>query len=304
MSLALVVFVAMTVLRFSGGELLAIRTGSMAPSMEPGDLLISRDVDPRTVRRGDVITFRVPSADNTLVTHRVTKVSDNGDTFSTKGDANDTEDPFTTKARDVLGTRWFSIPKVGRTMVFLSTGLGTLLLILVPGSIYVGQTLLDRRAARLAAAAPGPARSAPPHPTAPSDHTAPSRDAAPSVDVPVDVPAEATPGDPPPPRSTPPPFVQVPPPVPHTAGAAPPQVIVVQVPTPTPCAHHAPPAPTAQPVPNLTVGWAPGSFAVPVDQLPPEMAGRVGSAWVLLSPVEAPAPATPSSRAGAPPCAP
>ena len=156
MALALVVFVAMTVLRISGGELLAIRTGSMTPMMKPGDLLISREVDPRTVRRGDVITFRVPEADNTLVTHRVTKVDEKGNTFTTKGDANDTVDPFTTKAKDVLGTRWFSIPAVGRIMVFLSTGLGTALLIGIPAAIYLGQTLADRRALRRAATAAAP----------------------------------------------------------------------------------------------------------------------------------------------------
>jgi signal peptidase len=181
MALALIVFVAMTVLRISGGELLAIRTGSMAPMMEPGDLLISRDVDPRTIRRGDVVTFRVPSADNTLVTHRVTKVTDDGNSFSTKGDANDTADPFTTAAEDVLGIRWFSIPSVGRIMVFLSSGLGTALLIGVPGAIYLGQTLADRRAMRRAieatttAVAPAPATAAAP---------AAGAAAAPPVEVP------------------------------------------------------------------------------------------------------------------------
>lgn len=267
MSLALMVFVAMTVLRFSGGELLAIRTGSMTPSMEPGDLLISRDVDPRTVRKGDVITFRVPSVDNTLVTHRVTKVSDNGNTFSTKGDANDTEDPFTTNADDVLGTRWFSIPKVGRTMVFLSTGLGTLLLILVPGAIYVGQTLVDRRAARVAAVTPVRAPSAvKPPPTSPP---------FPQMPPPFIPPASAAP-----------PFRHAPPAATATTAAAcaapPPQVIVVQVPTATPCDRHGPSRP------RTSAESVPGSFAVPVDQLPPALAGMVGSAWVLLSPVEAP----------------
>ena len=153
MALALIVFVAMTVLRISGGELLAIRTGSMTPMMKPGDLLISRDVDPRTIRRGDVITFRVPEADNTLVTHRVTKVDEKGNSFTTKGDANDTVDPFTTNAKDVLGIRWFSIPDVGRLMVFLSSGIGTALLIGIPAAIYFGQTLADRRALQRARAA-------------------------------------------------------------------------------------------------------------------------------------------------------
>ena len=116
-----------------------------------------------------------PSADNTLVTHRVTKVADNGNSFTTKGDANDTVDPFTTKSKDILGQKWFVVPKVGRLMVFLASGLGTALLILIPGGIYLGQTLADRRAARRAAEAAdaGPQRPPSPRTPRPDDADAP-----------------------------------------------------------------------------------------------------------------------------------
>ena len=314
MALALIVFVAMTVLRISGGELLAIRTGSMTPMMKPGDLLISREVDPRTVRRGDVITFRVPEADNTLVTHRVTKVDEKGNTFTTKGDANDTVDPFTTKAKDVLGTRWFSIPAVGRIMVFLSTGLGTALLIGIPAAIYLGQTLADRRALRRAATAPavadvpmavtadvtdevgaqGPAPSAA-TPTAP-----------PTTAPPTTAPPTATPPNPgAPPWGTPPwgaPSWGAPPwgtQVHHAVAAPPPQVIVVQLPptqptVPTPPPFQAPPPSNTPPpfrrtaVPTAAPGTAPGPtpVAVPAHELPPELAAELGAEWVLICPVE------------------
>jgi signal peptidase len=145
---ALSLFVAMTVLRITGGELLAVRTGSMEPGMAPGDLVVSRKADPRTVRRGDVITVRVPSAGNVLVTHRVVKVSKNGNTFTTKGDANDKADPFVTTGDNVLGRQWFAVPGVGHAMVFLSTGWGALLLVAVPGLIYAGQMIVDRRRAQ------------------------------------------------------------------------------------------------------------------------------------------------------------
>ena len=303
MALALIVFVAMTVLRISGGELLAIRTGSMTPMMKPGDLLISREVDPRTVRRGDVITFRVPEADNTLVTHRVTKVDEKGNTFTTKGDANDTVDPFTTKAKDVLGTRWFSIPAVGRIMVFLSTGLGTALLIGIPAAIYLGQTLADRRALRRAATAPavadvpmavtadvtdevaaqGPGPSAatsttsttsppttpttpPPGPEIGAPHAGPHPGAPPWGTPPWSAPSWGAP-----PWGAPPWGTQVH----HAVAAPPPQVIVVQLPptqptVPTPPPFQAPPPSNTPPpfrrtaVPTAAPGTAPGPTPVAV----------------------------------------
>ena len=325
MAIALTIFVAMTVLRISGGELLAVRTGSMRPSIEPGDLIVTRGVDPRTVKKGDVITFRVPSEDNTLVTHRVVKVADNGNKFTTKGDANDTVDPFETTAKDVLGTEWFSVPKVGQFMVFLASGLGTALLIIVPGCIYLGQTIADRRAARRAAAAPvdvtetdalpedAPADDAGPvaTPATPAASTPPPYRPSPPAGPPAaPFPASAAfpPGAALPPQA-PPPYHPSPihlPAAPVTVAphpAAPPvHVVVVQVPschhqvaTPAPPSTPAPrPAPPAMPLP--AAGTPP--LAVPVDQLPAEVSERLGSDWALLFPIEASVAATLRSPAG------
>jgi signal peptidase len=329
MALTLIVFVAMTVLRISGGELLAIRTGSMTPMMQPGDLLISRDVDPRTVRRGDVITFRVPEADNTLVTHRVTKVDERGNSFTTKGDANDTVDPFTTTAKDVLGARWFSIPKVGRLMVFLSSGLGTALLIGIPAAIYLGQTLADRRAllrARAAAEEPGSGATdaaadastagAPAADATTPDASHVSQDVGPQSHEPA--PAAPPPFGAPsgPASSGPPPFAPhagpsqwgMPPwgapqwgapqwggQVPHVMPAAPPQVIVLQVPHPAPAPVHVPPpypAPTPPPFRGPTdpsAPWpsaGPAPIAVATRDLPEGLTRDLAAEWVLLCPID------------------
>ncbi len=246
MAVALIIFVSMTVLRISGGELLAIRTGSMSPVMEPGDLLISREVDPRTVRRGDVITFRVPSADNTLVTHRVTKVDEEGNSFTTKGDANDTVDPFTTKAKDVLGSRWFSIPKVGRLMVFLSSGLGTVLLIGIPAAIYLGQTLADRRALQRARTAATTARTSEP---------ATAAGPATTATVPDAHPPSVTPPPVEPPHTTPPPYIP-------------------------------PPSPPTPPAASLPTTPVPFPVAVPTAQLPASVAGQFSGEWVLVVPIQ------------------
>jgi signal peptidase len=250
MSVMLVIFVAMTVLRFTGGELLVVRTGSMEPEMSPGDLLISREVDPRTVRRGDVITFRVPSEDNTLVTHRVTSVQDDGNTFTTKGDANETADPFTTKAEDVLGTKWFVLPGIGRAVVFLASPIGTALLLGIPAAIYIGQSLADRRRSTAARAAVHSATENP-------------------ADTPAGPSADPGPGT----------AAEGPAPAPTTADADEGLVVL-----PSDARSSAPPA-ELLPWPEL--GHAtPTPLALPASALPAEVAERLGTSWVLVTPLQ------------------
>ena len=248
MSVMLVIFVAMTVLRFTGGELLAVRTGSMEPEMSPGDLLISREADPRTVRRGDVITFRVPSEDNTLVTHRVTSVQDDGNTFTTKGDANETADPFTTEAEDVLGTKWFVLPGIGRAVVFLASPIGTALLLGIPAAIYIGQSLADRRRATAA-------------------HATVQRVTESPDDTPAGPSANPGPGT----------GSEGPVPTPSTASAEEGLIVL-------PSARSS--APPAEPNAWPELGHATAvPLALPASTLPAEVAERLGTSWVLVTPL-------------------
>src|SRR4051812_18252163 len=64
-----------------------ILTGSMAPGVRPGDVVVSAPVEPADVSPGQVILFRDPSDKDKLLTHRVVRRQDGG-SFITKGDAN------------------------------------------------------------------------------------------------------------------------------------------------------------------------------------------------------------------------
>ena len=79
----------------SGKTPLIVMTDSMFPTIEGGDLIICEEVKANEVQVGDVISFFDPaSTSNAVVTHRVTKISEDkgGLEFSTKGDANSKED--------------------------------------------------------------------------------------------------------------------------------------------------------------------------------------------------------------------
>lgn len=71
-----------------GFGLYTVLTGSMEPTIPTGSLMLVRSVEPGSISRGDILTFRVDSGE--VVTHRVTKVAE--EDIVTKGDANNAED--------------------------------------------------------------------------------------------------------------------------------------------------------------------------------------------------------------------
>jgi signal peptidase I len=85
----------------------AAHTGSMIPTLQPGEAIVDQPVRGRP-HRGEIITFRYASGPDQVVTHRVYRES--GGTIRTKGDANPTEDPWTLRASQVVGIPTAIIP--------------------------------------------------------------------------------------------------------------------------------------------------------------------------------------------------
>ncbi|MDJ0376786.1 signal peptidase I [Cryobacterium sp. PH31-L1] len=93
-----------------------VRTGSMSPTILPASIVIV-EADRYTV--GQVITFR---RDGDRTTHRLVAFNDDA-TLSTKGDANETVDPFTVREADVVGGVTAFVPYLGYLVVYLQNPL-------------------------------------------------------------------------------------------------------------------------------------------------------------------------------------
>ena len=88
-----------------GYTVFSVATGSMQPTLEINDIIIVKITD--DIKVGDIITFK---QDNDFITHRV--ISNNKDTFVTKGDYNNTSDnPI--DLDKVVGKLVCKIPSVG-----------------------------------------------------------------------------------------------------------------------------------------------------------------------------------------------
>ena len=142
-STALVVLIVLCAIFLMGSRLLGFQCYNViSPSMEPeymvGDLIYVKDVDPTTIKEGDVITFIV-NEDLVVGTHRVVRVDAENQRFYTKGDANEIEDQSPVHFNNVIGVPKFAIPKLGYVSdfvqnppgMYITIGVGIILILAV-----------------------------------------------------------------------------------------------------------------------------------------------------------------------------
>lgn len=97
---------------------------SMQPNLQTGDLVITHRKD--TYAAGDVIAYRVPKGEpgaGARVIHRVIGGSAR-DGFRTQGDNREEPDIWRPRPRDIEGTLWVRLPKLGTLLLMLSTPFG------------------------------------------------------------------------------------------------------------------------------------------------------------------------------------
>jgi signal peptidase I len=111
---------------------LVIKSGSMAPTIGVGSVVVSVSVHPLQVRPGTIVTFRDPALGQQLVTHRVVRMQRAGQTvdFVTKGDANHTAEHWTVPVSGTIGREVLVIPSVGRWLTMLNLPLARVIEIL------------------------------------------------------------------------------------------------------------------------------------------------------------------------------
>ncbi len=112
---------------------MVVLSGSMEPTMSPGDAVIVTEVPPERIETGDIITFQRQGS-QTPTTHRVIEIdqTENGPAYVTKGDANEDPDAGAVPAGRVIGEVMLVIPWIGYFVQFTNTQLGFLALVLAP----------------------------------------------------------------------------------------------------------------------------------------------------------------------------
>jgi signal peptidase len=106
---------------------MVVPSTSMVPTLNVGDIVIVKGVDPSTITVGTIIIFRSPSGPIDII-HRVIRVTKQGGKlyFQTKGDNNPVADPWQpgVPAENVKGVLVGKIPYIGYVTLALSGPVG------------------------------------------------------------------------------------------------------------------------------------------------------------------------------------
>lgn len=150
-----VLVIALLAVRVAGFKLYTIESGSMEPSYPVNSLVVVKQAEFEDIEIGDVITYKMSSAGVT-VTHRVTEINEDNESFTTKGDANEQEDAAPVQYEDVVGVVIFDIPKLGVAVSFITERkiVFIILIILLLAVSIVWDTVTGRKMKKAAA---GPA---------------------------------------------------------------------------------------------------------------------------------------------------
>jgi signal peptidase len=114
-----------------------VKSGSMEPYIKTGGIVV---IKPSTVyQKNDVITFGEDTKTQIPTTHRIVAVEGEGDSqvFTTKGDANDSEDSGKTSLSEVRGKVILTVPYLGFVLDFAKQPLGFGLLVGVPALVII-----------------------------------------------------------------------------------------------------------------------------------------------------------------------
>lgn len=122
-----------------------VLSGSMETDIRVGDLIITREVDPTTLKIGDVIAFRDP--EQTVTTHRIIEIVDcyNDTCFITKGDNNSSQDQQLVELGDVEGIYAARIPGVGNMLKSLSEPATIIIVVLAITVVFTVAFMLSNK---------------------------------------------------------------------------------------------------------------------------------------------------------------
>jgi signal peptidase len=107
-------------------------SGSMEPSLSPGDFIMTRNSPYGNLEVGGVITFM---GDNDIVTHRVEAITPEG--LTTKGDANENPDASKVLEEDYIGSHLLTLPYFGHVIIFLQKPIAFILIAVALAGYFI-----------------------------------------------------------------------------------------------------------------------------------------------------------------------
>ena len=149
-AVSMMIFTVVSVTKFNrndrdlfGYKMYIVNSDSMAKTdFDAGDLILVKEVDPSTLKEGDIITFMSQDTNSfgETVTHKIrtlTTDAEGNPGFVTYGTTTDTDDETIVTYPYVLGKYETHIPKLGTFFNFLKTTPGYFVCIFIPFMLII-----------------------------------------------------------------------------------------------------------------------------------------------------------------------
>ena len=128
--------------RLMGVQLYNVKTASMAPQYNVGDLVYVMPAQDVQIMAQDVICFAMGTG-QTIVTHRVVEIDRQNGLYYTKGDANPARDPQGVSYQNIVGVVRFSLPFMGNILHALASTQGKILAVMLLVALAALSSVLD-----------------------------------------------------------------------------------------------------------------------------------------------------------------
>jgi signal peptidase I len=143
MSFVLAILLAAAAPLAIGDRSYVVRSGSMTPAIDTGDVVVVKPIASLEARVGQVVTFKDPDGSGRLISHRARAIHREGNQvkFTTQGDANTGQEHWSVPVTGKVGKVLYRLPKLGFAVVWTGTPAGRLGLIAIP-ALLLGLSLL------------------------------------------------------------------------------------------------------------------------------------------------------------------
>lgn len=139
LGLSLVVLTAGWIMYRYDIRLLGVQTGSMAPSIQVGDGLISRPVNLDQLKAGGMVNYKNTSG--STVSHRILSVDKSSGHFVAKGDDNLEPDGIIAAAQ-ILSQPIAIVPHAGRVVSVLQRPAALIGLVYLPATVVLAKEII------------------------------------------------------------------------------------------------------------------------------------------------------------------
>ena len=127
-ALVILAFLPIALPKLFGYRAYNVISGSMEPEISVGSIVYVATADFDDISEGDIIAFESGAS---VVTHRVTAIDTENKLFTTKGDANDSEDFMPVAYVNVIGKVALHIPVLGYIAAWVSEAIGKIIAVII-----------------------------------------------------------------------------------------------------------------------------------------------------------------------------